>query len=166
MRALIVVRCRLSFFGCPQRGQFFCRRYRTSCSGPFILARREMTFAEKATVLIVDDDPAHLKLYRWVLQRGGFRAIVALVDSGVVTIPGGEHIDAAVLDYRLGPKLTAVDVAKRLRSSLPSMPILVLSDLPWMPDDVAPYASGFVRKGEPQQLIDTISAILGRPPES
>jgi hypothetical protein len=32
----------------------------------------------------------------------------------------------------------------------------VLSDLFGMPDDIAPYASGFVRKGEPQQLLDTI----------
>ncbi len=125
-----------------------------------------MPESNKATVLIVDDDPAHLKLYSWVLQRGGFRALAALADGEAVTVPECEHIDAAVLDYRLGPKLTAVDIAKSLRSGLPSLPILVLSDLPWMPEDVAPYASGFVRKGEPQQLIDTISAILAPPPDN
>ena len=45
------------------------------------------------------------------------------------------------------------------------MPILVLSDLPWMPEDVAPYASGFVRKGEPQQLIEMVGSLVGESPE-
>jgi hypothetical protein len=31
--------------------------------------------------------------------------------------------------------------------------------------DVAAYASGFIRKGEPQQLIDMISAAMNEPPE-
>lgn len=146
--------------------RFFCTRVRDARPAAFILTRREMALTDKATVLIVDDDPAHLKLYSWVLQRGGFRTLTALVDGAALIIPEDERIDAAVLDYRLSPNLTALEVAKRLRSGLPSLPILVLSDLPWMPDDVAPYASGFVRKGEPQQLIDTTSAILGQPPEN
>ena len=121
--------------------------------------------ANNRTVLIVDDDPSHLKLYSWVLERGGFQPVTALVDGDAFSIPDGQPIDAAVLDYRLGPRLTAVDVAKRLRDGSPAMPILVLSDLPWMPDDVAPYASGFVRKGEPQQLIEMIGALVGESPE-
>jgi len=121
--------------------------------------------ANYRTVLIVDDDPSHLKLYSWVLERGGFHPVTALVDGDTVSIPDGQPIDAAVLDYRLGPHLTAVDVAKRLRHGSPAMPILVLSDLPWMPEDVAPYASGFVRKGEPQQLIEMVGSLVGESPE-
>ncbi len=117
------------------------------------------------TVLIVDDDPSHLKLYSWVVERGGFRSVTILADGDGVTIPDGQRIDAVVLDYRLGPNLTAAEVAKGLRDGSPSLPILVLSDLPWMPDDVAPYASGFVRKGEPQQLIEMIDSVIGKPPD-
>jgi hypothetical protein len=29
-----------------------------------------------------------------------------------------------------------------------------------MPEDIAQYVSGFVRKGEPQQLLDTIVSTL------
>lgn len=112
------------------------------------------------TVLIVDDDPSHLKLYSWVLQRGGFQSITALVKGGHVELPA-QRIDVVLLDYRLGPHITAAEIAQRLRSSRPSLPILVLSDLPWMPDDVVHFASGFVRKGEPQQLIDTIGTVIG-----
>lgn len=111
------------------------------------------------TVLIVDDDPSHLKIYSWVLERGGFRSLPALVKSETIDFPEAERVDVVVLDYRLGGGLTAVDVAKRLRKLYPSVPILVLSDLFGMPEDIAPYAAAFVRKGEPQQLLDTISAI-------
>ena len=113
-----------------------------------------------STVLIVDDDPLHLKLYSWVVGRGGFRALAALVQGDAVELPDTQGIDVAVLDYRLGSKLSAVDVAKRLKALCPAMPILILSDMLWMPDDVAPYASGFIRKGDPQQLIDTIGAAI------
>ena len=112
------------------------------------------------TILIVDDDPSHLKIYSWVVERGGFRALPALVRRDAVDLPAAEKIDLAVLDDRLGAGLSAVEVAKRLRNTYPHMPILVLSDLFGMPDDIAPYVSGFVRKGEPQQLLDTIVSNL------
>lgn len=112
------------------------------------------------TVLIVDDDPSHLKIYSWVVERGGFRSVTALVQRDNVKLPEAEEIDLAVLDYRLGVGLSAVDVAKRLQIIYPDTPILVLSDLYGMPEDIAPYVSGFVRKGEPQQLLDTIVSTL------
>jgi CheY-like chemotaxis protein len=112
------------------------------------------------TVLIVDDDPSHLKIYSWVIERGGFRSLPALVRGEDVELPESERIDVAVLDYRLGNGVSPVDVAKRLRNRYPAVPILVLSDLFGMPDDIAPYASAFVRKGEPQQLLDTIVSTI------
>jgi CheY-like chemotaxis protein len=113
-----------------------------------------------STVLIVDDDPSHLKIYSWVIERGGFQSLSALVQSDDVNFPEAEAVDLVVLDYRLGGNLTAVDVAKRLRAIYPSVPIVILSDLYGMPDDIAPYASAFVRKGEPQQLLDTIGSTM------
>jgi len=113
------------------------------------------------TVLIVDDDPSHLKLYSWVIERAGFRPLTVLVDSDAVEWPAVEHFDLAVLDYRLGPQTSAVEVAKRLQAAYPGVPIVVLSDMMWMPDDIAPYASGFVRKGEPELLLQTIASSLG-----
>ena len=148
--------------GPPQRNQPLWR----ACIGFEPRASRLQTFVRMwvhmSTVLIVDDDPLHLKLYAWVVERGGFRALAALVQGDVVEFPDNPRIDVAVLDYRLGNKLSAVDVAKRLKALYPSMPILILSDMLWMPDDVAPYASGFIRKGDPQQLIDTIGAAINQ----
>ncbi len=111
-------------------------------------------------VLIVDDDPSHLQLYSLVIERGGFHPVTALAESDNVPLPENERVDLAVLDYRLGAQLSAVDVANRVRDRYPNIPIIVLSDMLWMPDDMAPYAFGFVRKGEPEQLLEMISTAL------
>ncbi|MBV9075664.1 MAG: hypothetical protein JOZ10_18735 [Acidobacteria bacterium] len=116
----------------------------------------------RATVLLIDDDPAHLKLYSWIVERGGFRSVTALVAGRSVALPEHEPVDLTLLDYRIGPALTSVAVAQQLQAAYPAKPILVLSDMPWMPDDIAPYASAFVRKGEPQQIVETIGKFVRR----
>lgn len=119
----------------------------------------------KPTILIVDDDPSHLKLYSWVIQQGGWQAATALVGSSKVNLPDASPVDAILLDYRLASTLTAIAVSKLLKQAYPAAPIVVLSEMPWMPTEMAPHAAAFVHKGEPQQLIDTMAAILhGRLP--
>lgn len=116
--------------------------------------------ASLPTVLLIDNDPSHLKLYCWIVNRAGFRALTALVDGASVPIPEDEQVDVTVLDYRIGGLVTAPEVAQRLKQIFSGKPIVILSDMPWMPDDVAPYATTFVRKGEPQQLVDTIKKLV------
>ena len=112
------------------------------------------------TVLIVDDDPLHLMIYRWILQREGCHCKSALVGSTSVELPVSEVIDLVLLDYRLSSSLTATDVAKQVKSAFPEVPIVVLSELPWMPDDIRAYADAFANKGEPKRLLETIVGVL------
>ena len=113
-----------------------------------------------AKVLIVDDDPSHLKLYSWIVERAGYEAHTALVGTSKLDLPEERGIDVVIQDYRLASRLTAIDVAKLLKRAFPAAPILVLSEMPWMPDDMAPHAAAFVHKGEPQQLLDTLAVLL------
>lgn len=115
------------------------------------------------TVLVVDDDPSHLKLYSWIIERGGFKAAVALVGSSKVNYPETRDVDLIALDYRLASTLNAQQIATELQEIFPDVPILVLSELAWMPLEMAPYAKAFVSKGEPQQLLETISKLTGHP---
>jgi len=115
------------------------------------------------TVLIVDDDPSHLKLYSWIVQRGGFQAVVALVGSRTVEYPKDRQVDIVALDYRLASTLTAPQIAGELRQLFPDAPIIVLSELSWMPAEMEPYAKAFVSKGEPQELLDLIAQLTGHP---
>ncbi len=81
----------------------------------------------------------------------------ALVERGGLALPVSEEkFDLTLLDYRL-QNCKAVDVVKRIRGLWPDMRIVVLSDMMWLPDDIAPMANGFIRKGEPQLLVDKIA---------
>ena len=113
----------------------------------------------KITVLVIDDDPTQLKLYSWILEHGGFKPFQALVGSNEVNWPECDRVDVVALDYRLTSKLTAVDVAHQVRERFPDAQVLVLSEMFWMPADIAPLAAAFVSKGNPEELISTVSSL-------
>lgn len=108
-----------------------------------------------AKVLFLDDDPQHLKLYQWVIERGPFTVIPVLV-SGVPWELPKDAPDVVALDYRLQGSRSAVDIAQQLNAKYPETPILVLSELEWLPQDIAPFSAAFVKKGEPERLISTL----------
>lgn len=113
-------------------------------------------------ILIIDDDPFHLEIYGMLVQQAGYAAVPVLVRfSGLDPVPE-TAIDAILLDYRLNSVRTSPEIAQELSSKYPRCPIVVLSDLWNMPGDIAPYASCFVRKGEPKNLLRTLQSILMR----
>jgi len=116
--------------------------------------------AREATILIIDDDELHLTLYTWILQGQGYKCQTALVKSTSVDLPQDGGIDLVLLDYRLSSSLTAVDVVLQVKSAFASVPIVVLSEMQWMPDDMRDHAVGFIHKGDPKRLVETIDGIL------
>jgi DNA-binding NtrC family response regulator len=116
--------------------------------------------APDCTVLIIDDDPLHLKLYTWILQRKGYKCLTAQVKSSTVELPKGVALDVVLLDYRLSSSLSAVDVAKQVRLAYASVPILVLSEVQWMPEEMREHATDFVNKGDPQKLVERIAEVV------
>jgi DNA-binding NtrC family response regulator len=111
------------------------------------------------SILIVEDDPLHLKLYTWIIQRGGYAPLPMLADADGVRLPS-EKFAVAVLDYRLGKNLAAPAIASDIKKAAPDSPIVVLSDMMWMPEDMLPYTKIFVRKGEPEQLLHTLARLV------
>jgi DNA-binding response OmpR family regulator len=112
------------------------------------------------SILIIDDDPSHLQIYCLVVESAGFRALPVLVSSKHVPLPENEPVDAVLLDYCLPANLRAVDIARQVRAQYPSAPIMSLTDLPEMPEDIAPLVNGFVRKGNPEKLIATLRKVV------
>lgn len=108
-------------------------------------------------VLIVDDDPMHLEIYGLLLKQAGYQAVPALVRFSGTEIPRDECIGLVLLDYRLNSIKTSPQYAQEIRSIYPSVPIIVLSDLWALPTDIAPFVTGFVRKGEPAKLLEMVS---------
>ncbi len=116
---------------------------------------------DQPSVLIIDDDPSHLKLYSWILEAQGFTAFTTLVGTKTPTFDDHPDIDLVILDYSFQTGVKATDIAQRIRTRWPEMCILILSDVMWMPDDIAPLANGFVRKGEPEQLVAKVAELMG-----
>ncbi|MBV9073173.1 MAG: response regulator [Acidobacteria bacterium] len=114
------------------------------------------------SVLIIDDDPLHLKIYTWILEREGYDCRTALVGETSVDLPQDASIQLVLLDYRLSSRLRATEVAQRAKEAYPDVPIVVLSEMPWMPDDMNQHAIAFINKGNAKRLIETVAAILDR----
>ena len=116
--------------------------------------------AERKRILIVDDDPSHLEIYGMIVDRAGYRPVPVLVRfAGPEPLPDGE-VAAILLDYRLNSVKTAPEIAQEIKAKHPQAPILVLSDLWTMPADIAPYASVFVRKGDPENLLNMLRRMV------
>jgi DNA-binding NtrC family response regulator len=118
----------------------------------------------RTSVLIIDDDPSHLRIYGWIVGAAGYEAMPALVTRDQIDFPEGQA-DVVVMDYRLG-QMTAVRAAEETQRRYPQAPIIVLSDMYDLPADIAPYARAFVRKGEPAKLVETLASLAGAAGES
>jgi len=124
-----------------------------------------MTVAQKcsenslASVLIVDDNPTHMQIYAWIVERSGYVPLLAPVRFEGVEFPE-EIPDLVLLDYHLGGLTSAVDVARLMLEKQPAIPIVVLSDAHEMPEDIAPFVNGFVRKGNPERLTAVLQEFL------
>ena len=107
-------------------------------------------------VLIIDDDPTHLRIYGWIVGAAGYEALPALVTGDRIDYPE-RPVDLVVMDYRLTPQITALAAAAETKRRYPNAPILVLSDLYDLPSDIEPLVQGFVRKGEPARLVAALA---------
>jgi DNA-binding NtrC family response regulator len=112
------------------------------------------------TILLVDDDAQHLKLYALVLKRAGYRPITTIVGS--LSFGMHEHENPALifLDYRLNSTLNARQLAGLLKEKFPHSPLVVLSGVDTLPEDMKDVADDFLRKGEPEDLVAMANKML------
>ena len=113
--------------------------------------------SSRPRVLIVDDDPMHLEIYGLLMKQAGYEALPTLVRFTGTEIPRGQNLGLVLLDYRLNSAKSSPEFAEEIRSLYPDVPIIVLSDLWALPADIAPFVTGFVRKGEPARLLEVIA---------
>jgi DNA-binding response OmpR family regulator/chromosome segregation ATPase len=125
----------------------------------------------KATILLVEDDPFVLRVYRRVLKREGFEVEVAEDGLAAVDLLPKVKPGLVVLDLML-PKMHGLEVLKFIRAdaTLKDTPVLVLSNAYLEALEVKANQAGAnmgLRKTEctPTLLIHHISELLGLPDE-
>ena len=116
-------------------------------------------------ILVVEDEAHLAKGLKFNLEREGY--LVTLVDNGqsAVEILSKESFDLMILDIML-PKLTGLEVARRIRNTDMRFPILMLSAKSADEDRELGLAAGaddyLAKPFEPQELLLRINSILRR----
>lgn len=118
-----------------------------------------------ARVLLVDDQPDHVEMYRLALEHAGFTVIEAETGAAGIDRAGDSTPDVVVLDIRL-PDMTGWDVCRALKANAATtgIPIIILT---------AAASKTLAREAEehgcvahllkpcyPNTLIDTIRRVL------
>jgi DNA-binding NtrC family response regulator len=116
--------------------------------------------ASLGTILFVDDDPDHLKIYGWIVEQAGFSSVPCLVSRNGIDLPTEQRVDLVVLDYTLNCDRPTPEIARSVLDTYPGVPIVLLSQLGGLPRDMEPFVTVFVRKGEPQKLTEAIRKLL------
>lgn len=112
-----------------------------------------LTPSNQLVVLCIDDNASGLNIRKLLLQSKGFRVLIARDGRTGLEIVRRERVDAVVLDYSM-PGMDGEEVATRLRSQHPEIPILLLTGFPGsVPESLLAMVDGFVQKGHPAALL-------------
>ena len=115
----------------------------------------------RPSILCIDDDESSLKIRKLLLEVSGYRVFTALSGvEGIQVLARGVAVDLVLLDY-LMPGLNGDEVAKQLKQSHPSLPILMFSAFPELPDEALQSVDFFLQKGDdPIILLDRVAQMV------
>ena len=112
-------------------------------------------------LLCIDDDAQSLQVRKVLLESYGFQVRTAASGPEGLRAVRSRLADAVVVDYQM-PGMDGGEVARGIKSWDPTMPVVVLSALPWLPDD-APRecVDAFVSKSEPlATLVSVVTRLV------
>jgi DNA-binding response OmpR family regulator len=91
--------------------------------------RGERAVEDQVDVLLVEDDPAVLEMYRLKLELDGYRVNTAIDGEDGLSKASALTPDIIFLDIRL-PKLDGLEVLRRLRAAdkTRNIPVIILSN--------------------------------------
>lgn len=115
--------------------------------------------ADNITILCVDDEEIPRMLRRLVLQKKGYKVVVAASGKEALGTLQGGGVDLVLSDQMM-PGMTGTDLTKLIKSATPAMPVILISGVNEIPPD-AIYADRFVSKvGGPELLFKAVAEVL------
>jgi CheY-like chemotaxis protein len=119
---------------------------------------------EKKKILCVEDDADSSDLYTAILEGHEVTAVATVKDA--VSLIRRESFDLCLLDYMLVDG-TGLEFCLLLKHSNPEMPVLFISGVPKLTDELAKElgADGLIRKATPDfvaNLTSEVSRLLGK----
>jgi CheY-like chemotaxis protein len=125
--------------------------------------------AEKAKILVVEDEPSLRLLVRKVLERSGY--VIMEADSGTAALKlwddGKPQIDLLLTDMVMPDGMSGRQLAERLRADNPSLKVLFTSgystDLLGKDLGLKEGLNFLQKPYPPSKLVETVKAALAAP---
>jgi len=123
----------------------------------------------KKTILLIEDDPFLVKMYKEKFELEGFNILVA--EDGLEGLKKAteEEIDLIILDILI-PKLSGIDLLTKLRNDPKGsrIPVLVLTNLTQKEDEFKTSTMDvkeYLIKSDytPSQVVEKVRMYLGQP---
>jgi CheY-like chemotaxis protein len=119
----------------------------------------ERTVVPSQVILCVDDEDVPRTLRALVLGKQGYAVLSAASASQALDLLALHHVDLVLTD-QIMPETAGTELAKRLRTTRPLLPIIIVSGVNEIPED-AFYADRFISKVEgPEALFRCIAEVL------
>lgn len=115
----------------------------------------------KPVILCVDDEPNSLVLRKLVLEKAGYRVLIANSAAQAMEIFSSQPVDL-VLSDQLMPGRTGTELAREIKTLSPQIPVLIISGVNEVPPD-ADSADMFMSKVEgPIAMCEKVSSLLNK----
>jgi CheY-like chemotaxis protein len=114
---------------------------------------------EDITILCVDDEEIPRKLRMLILERQRYQMLSASSGKEALAMLESGGIDLVLSDQMM-PGMTGTELTRIVKSSMPGMPVILISGVNEIPPD-AVLADRFVSKvGGPELLFQAVAEVL------
>ena len=120
-----------------------------------------MTHRKDKLVLCVDDEQLALSGWCLYLQTKGYNVVGASSPEEGLQVFAVQPVNLVVLDFSM-PEMDGKNVSSLMKHMKPSVPIILFTGSPGVPDDIHTTVDDHVLKGgEPSELLEKIDTVLG-----
>ena len=119
----------------------------------------------KLNLLCVDDDPQVLKLRRAVLETNGYHVLLAENGHAGLVLFTSHDIACVIMDFNM-PGMDGGEVARKMKSLNPSVPVLIVTGAALSDSDTLGADSVIPKAAPGAELLERLSHLLGTHPSS
>jgi CheY-like chemotaxis protein len=118
--------------------------------------------SRKPTVLCVDDRADNLLIRKLMLEQFGCKVVAVNDSRSCVNALRENRVDLVLIDYHLAEKTNGEDLAREIRKDRPSLPLIMLTGDPKVPESVRESVDAVLIKGagSPKDLLDLIQDLV------
>ena len=112
-------------------------------------------------ILVVDDEPSILMVYREEFEDDGYQVLSALNGEEGLEVFMDAHPDIVILDIHM-PGMNGIEVLRQMKMQRPNIPVILSSAYQEFQRDISTWASEeyIVKSGNLDRLKDAVIRLL------